>query len=518
MEDNFKRHVFVGVLAMCVFFCRPLSGQEIDFPNPDVTISMDLQDANLKDVLKIFSIQSGLNFISSEGVQDRKITLYLDRVPIQQAMEKLFKANGLYYELDEDSNVFIVKDWGKPEIETVTKVFYLKYASVKSSALTEQKKKGEGGFQSLASSSSSSSSSSGTDDSGLTQAIKKLLSERGTVIEDARTNSIIVNDIPSKIPVITQLVAALDVPQPQVMLEVEMLDVSKNTIDKMGFKTSLIENPVTLLMPKGGNSGIFFGDPALKDITMETTRNIWGTSLEAAGGIAGSVVMGKTYAAILDFLRTQTDTKYLARPRIMTLNNETAKIEITTKEAVGEKQETSGSGTNTTTTSEAERYDTGVSLTVTPQINMDTGEITMHIVPSVAEASQSAITSSRGVSFWNPEVRTTKTSVRVKDGETIILGGLIRNILSSKTDKVPILGNIPIMGALFRHKYKDKDIERELLIFITPHILRDTGSDYARAKNANVLTEREQDSFDGRSRQTAINASLNNFERKGRVE
>ncbi|MFA5362345.1 MAG: secretin N-terminal domain-containing protein [Candidatus Omnitrophota bacterium] len=516
MENNFKKHAFTAVLALCVFSCSPLKGQEIDFPNPDVTISMDLQDAGLKDVLKIFSIQSGLNFISSEGVQERKITLYLDRVPIQQAMEKLFKANGLYYELDEDSNVFIVKDWGKPVTETVTKVFYLKYASVKSSALTEQKKQGNiGGFQSLASTTSSSSTGTNSaDDSGITQAVKQLLSEAGTVIEDARTNSLIINDIPSKIPVITQLIAALDVSQPQVMLEVEMLDVSKNTVDKMGFKTSLVENPITLL-----NDKLFFGDPSLKEFGMESTSNLWGTALESAGGIAGTVVLGKTYAAILDFLRSQTDTKYLARPRIMTLNNETAKIEITTKEAVGMKQETSGSGTSTTTTSEAERYDTGVSLTVTPQISIESGEITMHIVPSVAEATQSAITIPNGnSSFWNPEVRTTRTSVRVKDGETIILGGLIRNILSQKVDKVPVLGNIPIVGALFRHKYKDKDIERELLIFITPHIIKDAGSDYARAKNAGVLTEREQDSFDGRSRQTAISTSLSSFERKGRIE
>ncbi len=519
MESNLKKLVFTLMFILCVCSYGTLKSQDIDFPNPDVTISMDLAEASLKDVLKFFSIQSGLNFIASEGVQERKITLYLDRVPIQQAMEKLFKANGLYYELDEDSNVFIVKDWGKPTTETVTKVFYLKYASVKSSAMTGQKKQSGGGFESLAST-TSSSSGAGSEDSGILLAVKQVLSENGTVMEDARTNSLIVTDIPIKIPVITQLVAALDVPQPQVMLEVEMLDVSKNTVDNMGLKTDAIDNPLTLLLPKKGNSGIFFGDPTLKDVTLETTADVFGEAL-GAGGIAGTVVMGKTYAAILDFLRTQTDTKYLARPRIMTLNNETATIEITTKEAVGLKQESSGTSTTSTTTMEAERYDTGVSLTVTPQISMDTGEITMHIIPSVAEATQGAITipgTNNRSSFWNPEVRTTRTIVRVKDGETIILGGLIRNVLSQKVDKVPILGNIPIVGALFRHKYKDKDIERELLIFITPHIIRDTGSDYARAKNAGVLTEREQDSFDGRSRQTAISTSLNNFERKGRIE
>ncbi|MFA5320186.1 MAG: hypothetical protein WC418_03290, partial [Candidatus Omnitrophota bacterium] len=102
------------------------------------TISMDLQDVNLKDVLKIFSMQSGMNFIASEAVQERKITLYLDKVPVQDAMNKLFKANNLSYEYDRSANLFIVKDWGKPRLETITKVFYLKYATVSTSVMRSE--------------------------------------------------------------------------------------------------------------------------------------------------------------------------------------------------------------------------------------------------------------------------------------------------------------------------------------------------------------------------------------------
>ncbi|MCM8781142.1 MAG: STN domain-containing protein, partial [Candidatus Omnitrophica bacterium] len=127
MRNNFKLSVFI----FCFYLLMPNWGgaQELA-PSGEIPISMDLQDASLKETLKILSIQSGLNFIASEAVQDRKITIYLDKVPLKPAMDKLFKANNLTYELDKQANIIIVKDWGKPEIETVTRVFKLKYATV----------------------------------------------------------------------------------------------------------------------------------------------------------------------------------------------------------------------------------------------------------------------------------------------------------------------------------------------------------------------------------------------------
>lgn len=479
-------YLFVFVLFFCLFPSRLNAEGGLLFPDLEATISMDFQDASLKNILKIFSIQSGLNFIASEAVQDRKITLYLDKVPIKEAMDKLFKANNLTYELDEDANIFIVKDWGKPKPETITQVFYLKYASVSSSSLKQERSAaGAGGL---------------AQDSGITKVVEKLLSEYGSIIEDSRTNSLIVTDIPSRIPIITQIIASLDVAQPQVMLEVEMLDVSKNTVDKLGFEFG--DNPFTLILPGGlRGSKLFMGD-----VTRRGKTDVDSTS-------AGSIVFGRTYAELLDFLRTQTDTKYLARPRILTLNNETAEIKITTQEAVGETTTISGQVGITTSAAQAERYETGVSLKVTPQISLETGEITMFIVPTVAEASVSGIKSSLGVPFFNPEERSTKSVVRIKDGETVILGGLIRNELQQTITKLPILGDIPILGALFRHKNKTRDRDRELLVFITPHIVKDTAVPFPPAKRV-MFPEREQSVISGIDRQLSINTYLNTFERK----
>jgi type II secretory pathway component GspD/PulD (secretin) len=221
----------------------------------------------------------------------------------------------------------------------------------------------------------------------------------------------------------------------------------------------------------------------------------------------------------LDFLKQQTDTKFLARPRILTLNNETAEIKITTNEAIGVKSTTSSSGGSATgtVTNEAERYETGVSLRITPQIDADTGEITMFANPTVSEASTSQTSFDTGTgstaSFLNPETRSAKATVRVKDGETVVLGGLIRNQTSTVIKKYPVLGDMPIFGKLFTHKDVSPGKERELLVFITPHIIKNGDLRADSAKKVPML-QREQAVVSTMGRQQSIKAYLNNFERQ----
>jgi type II secretory pathway component GspD/PulD (secretin) len=494
MKNNLK--LFVLILSFCVFLPRLNAADSNIFLESDKTISMDFQDANLKDILKILSIQSGLNFIASEAVQERKITLYLDKVSTKEAMDKLFKANNLTYELDEDSNIFIVKDWGKLEPDTVTKVFNLKYATVKSSYLRQRSAEVSSGSTAEttagkessegAASSSSAKETSSTETTGITDAVKKVLSEYGSVIEDSRTNSLVITDIPSRMPVITQVISSLDIAVPQVMLDVEMLDVSKNIVDNLGFEFG--DNPFTLTLP-------------LRSFATHGAEFFIGASSDR--NAQGGVTLGHTYAHLLDYLRTQTDTKTLARPRLLTLNNESAEIKIVTNEVVGVEVSYDDSGNVVAST--AERVDTGVSLIVTPQINLENGEITMFLNPSVKDASTSALSSS----YRDPEERSTKSLVRIKDGDTVIVGGLIRNELQQTLKKLPILGDLPIIGALFRHKEKTRDRQRELLVFITPHIINGPGS-YSPEKKFGMATQGTGSGFD---RNLAINTSLNSFEK-----
>ncbi|MFH0762387.1 MAG: secretin N-terminal domain-containing protein [Candidatus Omnitrophota bacterium] len=496
--------------------------------DPEATISMDLKDSSLKDILKVFSIQSGLNFIASEAVQDRSITLYMDKVPLGEAMAKIFKANNLSYDLDKDSNIFIVKDWGKTTIETLTRVFYLKHATVSSSPLEKDVTDylAAAAETTTSSTSSSDSGSSEEEESGITKVIRKLLSEIGNVIEDPRTNSLIVTDTPNRMEVIAEVIASLDIPQPQVMLEVEMLDVDKNTVDKLGlnwanagsFAMTIVSAARMTGFPISGISK--FGD-AVSKVTSDYT--VGGDSSKYN---AGEINFPGNLRWVFDFLRTQTDTKILARPRLMTLSNQTAEINITTNESIGTVQSVAGGGTAavTTSTTEAERSMTGVSLRVTPQVNGESGEITMFLFPSVKNAVTSSTfaggTSTGGTAlptYKDPAERTTKQVVRIKDGETVILGGLIRREISETINKIPLLGDIPLLGNFFRHKYKDKDSERELLVFITPYIVKEAGMKLAQAGlsvGGAALPEREQAAALGGNRDSLINSSLKRFENK----
>jgi type II secretory pathway component GspD/PulD (secretin) len=134
----------------------------------------------------------------------------------------------------------------------------------------------------------------------------------------------------------------------------------------------------------------------------------------------------------------------------------------------------------------------------------------MSILPIVRGTTASSVTG-----YKDTEERSTKSIVRVKDGETIVIGGLLRRDYSNQVKKLPFLGDLPIVGAAFRHRYKDTDKERELLVFITPRIIKDTAKELAPMKKIN-LSEREQSAALAIDRQSLVAASLNNFEKKSK--
>ncbi|MCM8782672.1 MAG: type II and III secretion system protein, partial [Candidatus Omnitrophica bacterium] len=171
-------------------------------------------------------------------------------------------------------------------------------------------------------------------------------------------------------------------------------------------------------------------------------------------------------AITIKALTSHTDTKYLARPKLLTLNNETAVIDITADTYVG--QVTTATPQTQTTTTSAERMATGVSLKVTPQVNA-ADYVTMILEPSVSRTEASSVNSD----YLNPIRRSAKAKVMVKDGETIFIGGLLDTQKADTKRKVPILGDIPVAGALFKSD-TTTDKQTEILIFITPHIVRST--------------------------------------------
>lgn len=470
---------------------------------PNKTISMDFKDAQLIDVLKIFSQQSGLNFIASSEIAGQTINLYLDKVPVEQALERILSAHQLMYELTPDSNIFVVKPLVQPTKNVITRVYRLKHATVTSSKLNSTLSSGSSSSSdSSESSSESSSGGSASGGSGIMGAIQATLSENGNLVEDSRTNSLIITDIPSQFPIIEQTLARLDVRIPQVLIEVEMLDISKNTADLLGAKWG--STPLTFSGAQQKALFPFSLDEAVDDT--DATESAFFASQSGQEYTVGTI----SFAGLkfsLDFLRSQSDTRNLARPRILTLNNELAEINIKTDEAIGLLTTTDTTSTTGSSTDQAERVETGVFLKVTPQANVDMGDITMAVEPKVIQARSGAIF--QGKSFKDPEERGTKSILRIKDGDTIVIGGLLRTDSEDKRTTVPVLGQIPILGTPFRHKDKN-DTQRELIIFITPHIIKEDTQAQTMAANPAPLI-REQSIPLKRAKE--INKELSFYER-----
>ena len=489
-----NRTIFIFLTTALVFLvlstnpCFSLEMETFDdllYMEPEKTISLDFTDANLNDVLKIFSQQSGLNFIAATDVASKKVNLYLNEVPVEEALERILSANNLTYELKPGSNIFVVNELKVSGKNLITRVYPLKFATVPSSKLNKTLSTETGGV----------AENVDPGSMGILGAISSMLTENGSVIEDTRTNSLIVSDILSQFPIIEQTIARLDVRVPQILIEAEMLDISKNTADQLGAKFG--NTPMTFT---GGE----------RDHVYPWNQNQLlnkGYTFEEAEYRVGTISFAGL-AVTLQFLRTMTDTKHLARPRILTLNNDTAEISISTDEAIGLASSTTASEGTSTSVAEAERVQTGVFLKVTPQANIHTREITMAIEPKVIQAKQGGTFGSGGdeQSFKDPEQRGSKSILRVRDGDTIVLGGLLRTNMDEIRTNVPVLGNIPLLGSAFRHKDKSES-QRELIIFITPHIIMD---DTTRVVSSNQNVVREQ-SVPAQRRQT-IEKELSSFE------
>jgi type IV pilus secretin PilQ/predicted competence protein len=273
----------------------------------------------------------------------------------------------------------------------------------------------------------------------------KLVSNEGKVGIDNRLNSIVITDTAASLKRIRHAIDKLDVKSPQVMIEVLIVNVKLTNSLKMGVDWTKLGTVSNYLSQ--GLSTTASANPYGK-ITFSTAYDNW--------NIQG----------LMDFVETNKDVRILANPKVLVLNNHTATIKTVKEIPYKELNSTSGGG-NIGTTSFKEA---GVTLEVTPQIAED-GYIIMSIKPEQSAQIDTFLLSDGG-QVPVIESRKADTTLRVKDGQTIILGGLRERQPSIQESKVPLLGNVPIVGALFR-KVNNELIESELGIFITPHIYTD---------------------------------------------
>ncbi len=405
-------------------------------------ISLDMKEVPLSTCLRAISEFTGINFLASEEIEGLKITLRVKEVSVNLLLEHLFKLYGLQIEKVKE-DFFVIKP--KKE-KIVTKVFFLKYVVVPGSRIIE-KSKADVSLTGV-DTSTSGGGEGGISGKGLFEALEAVLSEQGVAICDPRTNSILVKEVVSNMPNVERVISTLDRPVPQIMISVDMLDVSKSVVDKLGLDWS---NPLITLSGWRRNTRFPFLGRSLA---------FW-PGADRTGTLPEVDVGGQGWAFY--FLRQLGDARYLARPKIFTINGETAKISISTNEAIGiniiydENRNPIGE--------EAERYETGVLLEVTPFVNVSTKEITMVVIPKLIETKPSKVKGT--YDYRDPEERGLKTVVRVPDGATVVLGGLIKHMRDNAYSGLPGFANL--LKHLFGSETKE-GLDRELLIFITPKI------------------------------------------------
>lgn len=476
-------------------------------------VSMDFKDADLKDVLKAFSQQTGINIIAGQDVGAQKITLYLQEVAVIDALDQLLRAGNLLYERTPGSDIYVVKR--KPTMDTeevvatITKVYRVRYARVSTSVLakTALALSTQTPFETVIRSPEDTETSSGgaaatttsasgeEEDVGIDAIIKRMLTSYGQVVVDSRTNSVIITDVPENFPKIEAVLAALDVRTPQVLVDTELIETTLSKLKDLGIEWGTGSEGELLTFTPGSRTTRFpLG--LLPDAMQPTGPTPFSTATLSATSFRG----------VLQALEKDTDSKILARPKVMTLDNESALIRMTSDEAIGFSS-SSQSGTGTTT-SEPERTTTGVILVVTPQVN-DHGYITMLIEPSVTKTIESKISPPSGQATpRDPKTRSSRTLVRIKSGDTLVVGGLIDRSDSHVLQKVPVLSGIPFLGEAFKNK-EVNDSTSELIVFVTPTILKDSATQVAAA-GAAPYPMREQGLGNGRQEQ--IERTLNQLE------
>lgn len=408
-------------------------------------ISLNFQDVKVRAALQLFSEFSGLNIIVSDKIQNN-MTLHLENVSWQQALDIILQTQNLGKRQYE--NVLLVA----PEEEI---------AAHEKQQLQQQQQIAD--LEPLHSELISINYGKAADIANLLKTQNNsLLSKRGNVNVDARTNTVWVQDVSTRLNDVHKLVKKLDVPVKQVLIEARIVNVDTSFEQELGVRFGITHPSNTSGTLEGANQVV--GEKALSSIPVAQRLNV---DLPAAGiGAAeGAASLGVALARLgsntlldleLSAMESEGSGQIISRPKLITANQQTATIEA--GEEIPYQHETSSGATSVTFKKAV------LSLNVTPQITPD-GKVLMMLKVNQDKTGARLV---RGVP--SIDTREIQTQVLVNNGETIVLGGIYEERQNKQVERVPFLGSLPIVGALFRHDKTDND-RKELLIFVTPRIL-----------------------------------------------
>ena len=409
-------------------------------------ISLNFQDIPVRTVLQLIADFNGFNLVITDSVSGN-ITLSLDGVPWEQALDIILKVKGLGKRMD--GNVLMIAPADelaskeREQLETEKEVeelapIYTEFIQINYAKVAD-----------IASMLSSSSTS--------------LLSSRGAVSTDVRTNTLLLKDTAAVIDAVKEMIMVLDIPVRQVVIEARMVTVSDSVGEELGIKWG-----ITAANSGNATSGSIEGAEAANGGTTGSIDDRLNVNLPVAGA-AGTIAFqvakladGQLLDLELSALEQEDKAEIIASPRITTANQQTAYIEQGTEIPY---VESASSGATSIAFKKAV-----LSLTVTPQITPDNKVILDLVITQDSVGDTVSTGTGNAVAINTQEIQ---TQVLVDNGETLVLGGIYQQRVSTNTTKVPVLGDIPYLGGLFRST-NDSNDKSELLIFVTPRIVMQT--------------------------------------------
>jgi len=429
--------VISGVLAALLWFASASAGQD------PATASFNFRDAKAEDALRLIAAQFGYSIVSGKGAT-APITASLTNVTFPQAVAYVAEASGCEYRIEE--NVLVINP-----AELATRVFPLHYL----------------------------------DPDAARGAVARVLSERGradafsgrgekyTTQATAMSNALIVTDTSARLATVGEVLRQMDVKPRLVAIEAKLVETTLGADEKLGIDWQIRASaagavlPTTFPFPKREGSGDFTGTPNPNN---------------QVGGVGPAFPPGETFpytqpndytfgklsfqefSVALDILKQSSRTNLVSAPQVTTLDNQPAEIVVGTVVPIAKYERLKETGTLEITGYDEKKV--GVRLTVTPRIGPDSTMI-LAVNPEISE-----IVEYRGQFNERPvtATRSAATQVEVRSGETLMIGGLIREQEIRTDRKVPVLGDIPLLNFLFRHKTTQKQ-KVDLMIFITPHLL-----------------------------------------------
>ena len=416
-------------------------------------ISVNLKDVDLKDFFRLIHEISGLNVVLDPMIHGT-LTIVLDDVPWDQALDIVLKNNDLSRQLD--GNVLRIAT-----VDTLRKEAENRRAQIDAEALAVDKV-------------SITRFLSYAHAKDLLLPLKKFLSQRGDVVADERTNSLIVNDIPAVLPQIDRIIQQMDRKTQEVEIEARVVAATRSFARDIGVQLGLgWGNGTTALGGVGGvgSSPIIVGGqvqplyPVLGTPATGTQVPLF-SNLGATGPTSGLQFLNATNNMQIDVILTAAESrgllKVLSRPRVVTQNNIQAVVKQGTQIPIVTQAQLGGPSTTTFVSA-------FLRLTVTPQITSE-GTIFLNVDVENTLPDYSRATSSNGD---NPALITQQatTQVLVTDGGTVVIGGVIQTQNSLSVSQVPLLGDIPYLGNLFKHRAITSS-DTELIFFITPRIIQ----------------------------------------------